>query len=144
MIFSFLPVVPLFWLVSVFTGAKQQQKRAKRLFKFLLWSEIACMTTFAFTAVDSTRVKSSVTSEEMNRSVMTRSNDSCPYLRQITLSQLYFWANIRRVGSMVPPRRPVTQNQVNIERNAKRATYVRLNVRCSPFEYCSRTRYGHL
>ena len=29
------------------------------------------------------------------------------YFRQMTLSQLYFWASIRSVGSMVPPRRPL-------------------------------------
>lgn len=38
---------------------------------------------------------------------------SGPYLRQIILSQLYFWASCRREGSMMPPRRRSTRCRVD-------------------------------
>lgn len=37
-------------------------------------------------------------------------------MRQIILSQLYFWANCRREGSMIPPRRRSTRCRVDSEK----------------------------
>lgn len=66
------------------------------------------------------------------------------HLRQITLSQLYFCANIRRVGSMVPPRRPARRTNVTVTQSERRETYVRLSARYFPFGCCSRIKYDHL
>lgn len=101
------------------------------------------MTTFTFTTIDSTWMKSSIASKSHRYSFFDLSiHDS--YFRQITLSQLYFWANIRSVGSIVPPRRPMLIRRIISIELWWVYTYVKLSEVYFLFGCCNRIKYDHL
>lgn len=100
------------------------------------------MTTFAFTTVDRAWMKTSVASKRRNLVALCLFAFVIAYFRQITLSQLYFCASIRSVGSMVPPRRPGKQTRVS--QRWKSSTYVRPNGVYFLSECCNRRVYDHL
>ncbi len=100
------------------------------------------MTTFTFATIDSTWMESCIASKS---EVYFESFEFCiSYFRHITLSQLYFCASIRSVGSIVPPRRPLKERNYRRNSIGNYWTYVKPNEVYFLFEYYNQKVYDHL
>ena len=138
----------IFLLLLPFDTSKTKIRLVQRLLEFLLWSQVARVTTFTFTAVDCTWVKSGVASKRIARAhaessfslateMLTCDRSPChsctSALTYEVSVQWYHRADL-----------PKTRDGARAVRDGRDLTYVELNAVYFLSECCNRIKYGHL